>query len=292
VSRYEPTASVIVPAYNAEATIQACVESLLELRYPRDRLELQIVDNCSRDGTVDALRGFGGRIAVLSERRRGAGAARNAGLATARGEVVAFTDADCVVDPDWLRQIVAPLDDRGVGVAGGTIRARGPANEVERYGEEIHDHRRAIEDLRPPYAVTMNWASRRELLRELGGFDERFRRGQDVELAYRAIEAGYELAFVADAVVYHRNEQTLTGLFSEGFTHGFHGVHVRKRHRDFLRGYGHGRGGRPHFADIGARFLDWVRGNDPGRARCEAFFSSGKKAGRLLGSIRFGRLDL
>jgi GT2 family glycosyltransferase len=289
---YKPSVSVIVPAYNAEATIDDCVRSLLELRYPADKIELRIVENGSDDGTSDALSRYRDRIVLMHERKRGAGAARNAGIAGTTADVVAFTDADCVVDPQWLEQLVLPLHDPSVAVAGGTISARRSGNEIERFGEEIHDHRRAIEELRPPYAISMNWASRREVLHELGGFDERFMRGQDVDLSYRAIEAGYELAFAEGAVIYHRNEDTLAGLFREGFVHGFHGVHARKRHQGFLLRYGHGRGGRPHYAEIGSRLLDWARGRDPARSRCDAVFNSGKKAGKLIGSIRFGRLDL
>jgi hypothetical protein len=179
-----------------------------------------------------------------------------------------------------------------VAIAGGTILARQSGNEIERFGNEIHDHRRAIEELQPPYAISMNWASRRELLRELGGFDERFFPGEDVDLSYRAIDAGYELAFASGAVIHHRNERTLAGLFREGFDHGFQGVHVRKHHQSFLLRHGHGRSGHPHYAEIGARLLDWMRGRDPTRSKCDAAFNSGKKAGKLFGSIRFGYLDL
>jgi glycosyltransferase involved in cell wall biosynthesis len=292
MTTFEPSASVIVPAYNAEATIDECVRSLLELRYPREKLELMVVDNDSRDGTGNALRRYGDRIVVLRERKRGAAAARNTGLARARGDVIAFTDADCVVDPDWLAKLVAPLEDPDIGIAGGRILAGPTANDVERFGEEIHDHRRAIEDIRPPYAITMNWASRRWVLGELDGFDESFRRGQDVDLSYRVVQAGYALAFVGEAVVYHRNEDRLTGLFREGFVHGFHGVLARKQHEDFLRGYGHGRVNLRSYGAIGSRLRDWLRGRDRPRSGCEAVFNSGKKAGKLLGSLRFGHLDL
>jgi GT2 family glycosyltransferase len=292
VTTFEPPATVIVPAHNAEATIDECVRSLLELRYPAEKLELRVVDNGSRDGTLAALRHYEDRIVVLEERKRGAAAARNAGLSGARGEVIAFTDADCAVDPDWLAGLVEPLEDPGVGIAGGAILASEGCNEVEQFGAEIHDHRRTIEVLRPPYAVTGSWASRREVLHELGGFDERLLRCQDVDLAYRAIQAGYRLAFVAEAVVFHHNEDTLAGLFRQGFVHGFHSVRARKRHGWFLRQYGHGRRSRPHFADIRSGLLDWARGRGTPRSRCETVFNSGKKAGKLFGSVRFGYLDL
>ena len=229
---------------------------------------------------------------MLGERRRGAAAARNAGLAAASGEIVAFTDADCAVDPRWLRHLVAPLRDPAVGIAGGAILAGPSANDVERFGEEIHDHRRAIEGQRPPYAITMSWASRRDLIRELGGFDERFIRCQDVDLSFRVVQAGYTLVFVPKAVVYHRNEASLGGLFREGFVHGFHGVRARKRHAKFLRGYGHGRVNARAYAAIGSRLRDRVRGRDAPRSGYDAVFNCGKKAGKMLGSVRFRHLDL
>jgi O-antigen biosynthesis protein len=290
IAGYQPSVSVIVPAYNAEGTIDDCVGSLLDLRYPRDKLELRVVDNDSSDETAEKLRRYEGRIMPLWEAKRGAAAARNAGLAEANGEVVAFTDADCVVDPDWLTHLVAPLRSPKVGIAGGTILARRPANQIERFGEAIHDHRKAIELYRPPYAITMSWASRREVLRRLGGFDERFKRCQDVDLSFRVAQAGYELAFVADAVVYHHNEESLSGLFREGFVHGFHGVRARKRHEDFIRRFGNGRINTRAYAAIGSRLREWARGSPS--SGYDAVFNSGKKAGKLLGSLRFGHIDL
>ncbi len=293
MSHPPPTASVVVPAYNAERTIDDCLRSLLELRYPEEALELLVVDNGSSDATADHLRAHGDRVQAIHEGRRGPSAARNAGLRRARSEVVAFTDADCRVDPDWLARLVEPLEREEVAIAGGRILARQPANDVELFGEAIHDQRMAIEVFDPPYAITMSWASRRATLLELGGFDAGLRRGEDVDLSYRAVQAGYRLAFVESAVVYHRNESSLAGLFREGFLHGVGGVGTRKRHERFLRELGHQAGvnGRA-YREIGRHALDWARGRDARRARCEAVFKSGKKAGQLLGSLRFRRLDL
>ena len=282
----------MIPVLNGEQTIGYCIDSLLQLQYPADRVELLVVDNGSRDGTAAVLRQYAGRIVQLQEAARGPGAARNAGLRAAGGDVVAFTDADCRADPEWLGAVIAPLEDPRVGIAGGPIRALPPANDVEQFGEVIHDHRQAIEVYEPPYAITMNWASRRAVLQELGGFDERFLRCEDVDLSYRMTQAGYTLAFAPAAVVYHRNEDRLAGLFREGFAHGFHGVLALKHHEEFVRGFGHsGLDGQAYTA-IGARVLDWARGRDRARSRCDAVFNSGKKAGKLLGSMRFGHLDI
>lgn len=289
---WQPTVTVVVPAYNAAATIEDCVRSLLALRYPRERLELLVVDNGSGDRTVGALRPYGQWITVLHEPRRGPAAARNAGVRRAASEVIAFTDADCVVDPGWLLPLVAALEEPAVGVAGGEIRALPPANDVERFGETIHDHRLAIEALAPPYAITMSWASRRVVLLELGGFDECCRRAEDVELSYRMLQAGYQLVFAPGSLVYHRNEHDLAGLFSEGFAHGLHGVRVRKRHAAFLRQFGHSQVNARAWAELGRSLVRWAQGSDDRRSRCEAAFNAGKKAGKLAGSVRFAHCDL
>jgi GT2 family glycosyltransferase len=288
VNAFEPSVSVVVAAYNAEATIDACISSLLRLRYPQT--EVLVVDNWSCDGTADKLKSYAGHIHVLHERIRGAAAARNAGLRAASGEVVAFTDADCTVHPDWLDHLVAPLANHQVGIAGGMILAREGANEVERFGDYIHDHRRTIELVRPPYAITMNWASPRSALERLGGFDERFLRAQDTDLSFRFVEAGYRLAFAPHAVVYHRNEATLGGLFREGVVHGFHFVLVRKRHQGLLPGFGpRQRFSQPGYTELARRL---VGGTPDGWNRCYAVYISGKKVGYLLGSARHGYLYL
>jgi glycosyltransferase involved in cell wall biosynthesis len=214
-----PAISIVVPVYNGAATIEACVRSLLVIEDPGELFEIVVVDNASSDHTMSILAGYRDRIRVLQERIRGASAARNAGIRDARGKIIAFTDADCIVEPEWLREIVPPLRAREVGIAGGPILSTLPCNRIEKFGERIHDHRRAIEDATPS-AITMNWASRRTVLEEAGLFDEWLLRGQDADLARRIRSCGYRLVYCPRAVVHHRNESTLRGLFLEGVAHG------------------------------------------------------------------------
>src|SRR5258707_322683 len=96
-----PRASVIVAVYNAQATLRDCIESLLQLDYPSGHLEVLCVDNASTDATVGILASYDEHLRVVRERRRGPAAARNTGVRHAGGEVIAFTDADCVVDRAW-----------------------------------------------------------------------------------------------------------------------------------------------------------------------------------------------
>jgi GT2 family glycosyltransferase len=195
------------------------------------------------------------------------------------------------VTPNWIRTLVAPLEDETVGVVGGRILSVQPCNAVEVFGEEIHDHEKAITVFYPPYVATMNWAARRSVFSAAGFFDENFLRCEDVDLAYRVVQLGYTIAYAPDAIVYHRNERTYAGLFREGFVHGLYSVQAIKKHHRFVAGSGHRRfSGRSYLA-IAAAFRNYLAGRDPERSLCTAVFNTGKKLGKLAGSARFGHFD-
>ena len=287
-----PRVSVIVPVYNAERTLEDCIDSLLELDYPKDNRELILVDNASTDGTAEILRQSAGESRILFEGRKGSAAARNRGLVNARGDVVAFTDSDCVVDKDWLRKIVVPLQDDRVGIVGGRILAKRPCNKIEEFGEAIHDHDKAINEYKPPYVITMNWASRRSVLNEVGLFDERFIRGQDVDLSWRIFQKGYKIIYEPGAVVHHKNERTLSGLFREGYVHGFASVRGLKKHKDLVKQFGHRRFSAKSYDALSLSLIDFVRGRNPDDSICYFAFNLGKKIGKILGSMRFFHVEL
>jgi len=287
-----PKVSVVVPVYNGEKTVEACIQSLLALDYEEDQRELIFVDNASTDKTTEILRCYGNKIRVAVEAKRGPAAARNHGLRQARHEIVAMTDADCTVERNWLRQLLKPLSDPAVGLVGGAVLSKRPCNPIELFGERIHDHRMAIEVWTPPYVITMNWASRKSVLTLVDFFDEQFMRCEDVDFAYRAFQGDVTFAFASEAIVYHENESTFGDLFYEGYLHGFYSVQAIKRHRSLLRQHGHRRIQWSGYAALLRSLKENLKGPNPTEARCELVFNSGKKLGKLMGSLRFGYLDL
>ncbi len=292
IAAHLPKVSVIVPVYNAERTLEDCINSLLALNYPKENRELIFVDNASTDGTADILSQGRGEIKTLFEGKKGSAAARNRGLMSTSGDVVAFTDSDCVVDKDWLRKIVAPLEDDCVGIVGGKILAKRPCNKIEEFGEAIHDHNKAINEYMPPYVITMNWASRLCVLNEVGLFDERFIRGQDVDLSWRIFQSGYKIIYEPEAMVHHENEKTLSGLFREGSVHGFASVRGLKKHKGLVRQFRHRRFSAKSYHALSLSLIDFVRGRNPDDSICYFAFNLGKKIGKIIGSMRFFHVEL
>jgi len=123
---------------------------LLQLEEHIGAIEIVVVDNNSTDATLRHLKQYEGRIRILHEQRRGSSAARNCGIVQARGKILAFTDADCIVHSGWLSNLIPPLADPLVGASGGRILSHEPCNWIEKFGEIMHDHRRAIEINRRP----------------------------------------------------------------------------------------------------------------------------------------------
>ena len=209
-----PKISIIVPVYNGEETIRTCVEALLGLDYPRDRFEVIVVDNKSTDGTRRIVEAY--PVTLLQEAAvQSSYAARNLGVKRSSGDIIAFTDADCVPERGWLRAIVAAIEAPDVGGVAGAIEAFRADSPVERY-----QARRAIRADRAynhkvlPFAQTANAAYKREVFERIGLFDPTLIYGGDLDFSWRMQAAGGQrLVYEALAFVWHRHRTTYKGLF-------------------------------------------------------------------------------
>jgi glycosyltransferase involved in cell wall biosynthesis len=209
----DPAVSVIVPAFNAERTIGDTLAALLAQDYPRDRLEIIAVDNRSTDRTAAVMCRH--PVRVIAERRvQSSYAARNAGLAEARGSILCFTDADCLPEPGWTRALVRALADEDAGGAAGRIEAAPGSTLVERFqvDERVLDAATAFTRPALPFAQTANAAYRRIVFERVGLFDPSLVSGGDLDLSWRIQRAGWGLSYAAEAVVRHRHRTTFRGL--------------------------------------------------------------------------------
>jgi glycosyltransferase involved in cell wall biosynthesis len=209
-----PKISVVVPVYNGEATIRTCVEAILGLDYPRELLQTFIVDNRSTDGTRKVLEGY--PVTVLEESKtQSSYAARNLGIRHSTGDIVAFTDADCVPERSWLRAIVNAIAPADVGGIAGAIEAFRADSAVERYqASRAIRADRAYHHKVLPFAQTANAAYKREVFERIGLFDPTLIYGGDLDFSWRMQSgAGLRLVYEALAFVWHRHRTTYRGLF-------------------------------------------------------------------------------
>jgi cellulose synthase/poly-beta-1,6-N-acetylglucosamine synthase-like glycosyltransferase len=210
-----PSVSIIIPVYNDAPRLARCLTALEAQTYPRSKVEVIVIDNGSTDDVAEVVGRFP-EVRLLSELKPGSYAARNTGLQSATGEVVAFTDADCLPDPTWLANGVQALrKDPACGLVGGAIRVtfRSPQKPTlsELY-DRIFDFDQERFIARGNFACTANVFSYTNLARKVGAFDGGMRSVGDRDYGNRVAAAGYELTFADDAVVAHPARPTIHDL--------------------------------------------------------------------------------
>lgn len=228
--------SVVVPVFNGARDVEALATALENLQPVGAGLEVVVVDDGSIDDT--AVRLASHPVRVLRQPRRGPAAARNTGWRATMGEVVLFTDADCRPPPDWVVQLVGGFDSPEVGAVAGSYSAANPEVSLAAWiqAEIRRRHLRMPRYVRS--AGSFNLAVRRCALDGVGGFDERYPRasGEDTDLSYRLLAAGWRIRFLPDCQVAHRHPERLGPYLRTQARHGFWRGRLYRRHPRYLTG--------------------------------------------------------
>ena len=208
MSDIPPLVSVIIPVYNDPEHLRLCLQALAQQTYPQDRFEVIVVDNGS-DAAADikgTIRQFANAIA-LYEAIPGSYAARNKGLSVAKGEAIAFTDADCIPYPDWIARGIAHLQQvANCGFVGGEIeifwRDRDRPSTVELY-ESILAFRQQDCIEKHHYSVTANLFTWKKVFEVVGVFDSQLKSNGDIDWGNRVYTMGYQQVYAEDVRVAH-----------------------------------------------------------------------------------------
>lgn len=217
--------SVVVPVYNREGFIVSCLESLLQQTLPA--YEILIVDNQSTDRSYaiieEWITAHPGRFCrLLQEKTRGPSAARNCGVEAATGDIVAFTDSDCLTDVRWLEKLAAAYENETIGGTAGRILSDAPKNVIEKFS--------AVFTLRSPPAArtydhyefseggfpSANLSFRREVFVKAGGFEGEIYT-EDYGLCAKVYRAGWKIRYTPEAIVYHCHRSSLRGMMRQAF---------------------------------------------------------------------------
>lgn len=232
-----PRVSVVVCCYNGGRTLRQCLESLGRLRYPD--YEVILVDDGSADDTAAIAAEFPDVIAIHQE-NKGLSESRNVGLRAASGEIIAYTDADCFADPDWLAHLVHQLQCTKADAVGGpnitpddgwlaacvSASPGQPTHVLE--SDQVAEH-----------VPGCNMAFRRAALEAINGFDPQFlRAGDDVDLCWRLQQAGGWITFAAGAFVWHHRRPTPRSYFRQQSGYGEAEALLRFKHPEKFNGRG------------------------------------------------------
>lgn len=233
---YEPTVSIVVPVLNAEATVKDLLDSLVELDYDRKKLEVMLVDGGSTDKTREIVAKY--PVKLISQARKGLNAARNAGFESSQGEIVLYTDSDCVVPRDWVTKMVRNFEAAEVGCAGGNV-SRYKDAFLSRYADESimpvlrrFRKREVLDRVEPPlrYPAGCNMAFRRTVIGKVGGFDEDIHYGFDEdELVERVCKAGYKMVLDPETSVRHQHRAGFKEFLKQTFNYGRGGAILLKK---------------------------------------------------------------
>ncbi len=201
--------SVVIPVRNASQGLESCLDALERQTVPRDEYEVIVVNDGPVDATVEIITDRYG-VTLLSQPQKGAAAARNLGARQAQGEILLFTDADCIPEPNWVETMSAPFADQEVSGVCGVVRTR-QTSLVARFIQLEYDHRYRNVARHPQidFINTGTAGYRKEVFTRSGGFREELLGAEDAEYSFRLASAGYRMIFVPQAIVYHSHPQSI-----------------------------------------------------------------------------------
>jgi GT2 family glycosyltransferase len=220
-----PIFSIVVPTFRRPKGLHNLLAGIRALRFPHESIETIIVDDSgvqTAAGAADPFRRFF-TVRVIQTPHLGPAAARQAGIDIARGEYFAFTDDDCVPDPDWLTELLKGLEEHPGCAIGGVVMNGFPENVYSSVSQMIFDYVTAWPSAgEPAFIGTCNVAFPAATFREVGGFDRNWELcgGEDREFCRRWRESGRQLVIRRSASVVHYRPMTLGQFLDQQYRYG------------------------------------------------------------------------
>lgn len=238
----EPMVSIIIPVRNEAGLLKNCLESISNLDYPKDRIEVIIADGMSTDDTVNTAKQLGARVVLNEEKTVSPG--RNVAFKLAKGEIIAFTDADCIVDKDWIINSLKYFKDDEVACVGGPNLT--PSDEGD-FGKAVgfvfnqgifsagSIHARELKEVKEVRSIPgCNAIYKKDALEKVMPIDETLLTCDDTELNQRLIDKGYKLLYTPDVFVWHYRRPNPKRLFRQMYRYAIGRLQVGKKDRRMI----------------------------------------------------------
>lgn len=231
-----PSVSVVVPVYNSERVIGQTITALKAQDYPF--VEIIIVDDGSTDSSASIIKSFP-KVKYFYQNNQGPAVARNLGVENALGEIIFFTDSDCVPEADWIKKMVLCFKDSSTAAVCGSYNIANSGSILAQcIQDEIVYRHYHLMPTHPKSFGSYNVAIRKNVFDEVGGFNKEFRNasGEDNELSYKILKSGGVIVFEREAKVAHYHTEALMKYLKEQFRHGFWRVKIYLKHPNMMQG--------------------------------------------------------
>ncbi len=247
----EIKASVVIPTFNSAETIERCLASI-RANVTEYEYEIIVVDAASSDNTVEIARKYADKVLVGTPFRIN----RDQGVRVAKGDIICFTDSDCIVPEDWIDKLVIGLlrlnskDNSIAGVGGGNIPWSGNTSSVEEAISKtmrsplvsfkarnvaIYKEERQVQHNPPVNSALFRW-----VIEEIGGFKEEPGYPEDLDLDIRINEKGYKLYYLPTPIVQHKHKTDAIKFAKQMYDFGRKRIKVNREHPHASRFYHYG----------------------------------------------------
>lgn len=215
--------SIIVPVYNAQKTIEGCVNSLLNQSVALSEYEVILVNDGSTDDTIEIIQSIIDRnqeadLNFMTIPNSGPARARNLGVKQARHDIILMTDSDCQVMENWIETMVSSFEDKDIVAVKGRYRTN-QSEEVAKLVQAEFETKYQVLDTFDSidFVDTYSAGYRKKIFNEMSGFDETYPEPctEDIDLSFRMYQMGYKLGFNNNAVVFHVHPDSFSTIFKK-----------------------------------------------------------------------------
>ncbi|GAM11454.1 putative mycofactocin biosynthesis glycosyltransferase MftF [Geobacter sp. OR-1] len=222
----QPAVSIVIPVKDREDELARCLASLNRIKYPKERLQVIVVDDGSTDLSPVLAQLYGAKVVPSGGTGRGPAAARNVGARAATGEILAFIDSDCTASPGWLSELIPAFSDPRLAAVGGYVDGMCRESAVDRYESVMSSlslgsrERTGSSGDDTFYLPSCNLLVRRGLFNAVGGFRDEMHVGEDVDLTWRLRDQGWTIGYLPAGRIYHEHRSSVRSFMSRRFDYG------------------------------------------------------------------------